>query len=451
MYTPEMKRLCLVTFLSLGCMAFAREDRESKKPLRALDETLFSPALWVTPLETIKGPDPVEDPTEAKIREEMKKKGYDLGKPKADFEWLSSDKQELRSDPKKFTLLTKPLGEVVMRGKDNKPTNVTISLFNRGDDGDISETTYTQKMVEWKTALDAKLQVRAAARDNTGPVPMTGWVWKMGDTAVLLEGSMNKSEKRPEFVRLQFASISAAKADPGGTGRRSSYTANVKHDGNFTYISGVPMVDQGEKGYCVVASVERVARYFGQDLDQHEMAQLANTDEDGTSGEGMEKAFQKITGKIHLRTLKHIEFSDKQLGQDVSSYNRLAKKNGLKVFDANPKDYYINEEAFWMSVDKRQFCSMKASQPGFAQFSRKIKEYVDQGIPLLWTLQLGMFKEEGLPQTYGGHMRLIIGYDEKDGMINYTDSWGEGHERKKMRTDEAYCMTMAMYTMVPNR
>jgi hypothetical protein len=38
------------------------------------------------------------------------------------------------------------------------------------------------------------------------------------------------------------------------------------------------MVDQGDKGYCVVASVERVMRYYGAAVDQHELAQVANSD-----------------------------------------------------------------------------------------------------------------------------------------------------------------------------
>ena len=67
-----------------------------------------------------------------------------------------------------------------------------------------------------------------------------------------------------------------------------------------------------------------------------------------------------------------------------------------------------------------------------------------------------MFPEKGLPQSFGGHMRLIIGYnfsspDAAEHQIYYTDSWGEGHEKKSMRADEGYCMTMALYTMVPNK
>ena len=42
-------------------------------------------------------------------------------------------------------------------------------------------------------------------------------------------------------------------------------------------IENVPMVDQGQRGYCAVATTERVMRYYGFEVDQHLMAQLAQS------------------------------------------------------------------------------------------------------------------------------------------------------------------------------
>lgn len=107
-----------------------------------------------------------------------------------------------------------------------------------------------------------------------------------------------------------------------------------------------------------------------------------------------------------------------------------------------------------MKADPETFRDMKRRQNRYDHFNRKVKEYVDQGIPLCWTLFLGMFKEGEMPQSFGGHMRLIVGYNFSDPevpKIIYTDSWGEGHGRKEMRADEAYCMTTGLYAMVPNQ
>lgn len=53
-------------------------------------------------------------------------------------------------------------------------------------------------------------------------------------------------------------------------------SVSVKDNGD-TVIGGVPMVDQGRKGYCAVASAERVFRYYGLQVDQHAMAQIAQS------------------------------------------------------------------------------------------------------------------------------------------------------------------------------
>ncbi len=95
---------------------------------------------------------------------------------------------------------------------------------------------------------------------------------------------------------------------------------------------------------------------------------------------------------------------------------------------------------------------MKGKQNKCEHFQRKVKEYVDQGIPLCWILYLGMFPEDkDMPQSWGGHMRLVIGYNEDKGEIIYSDSWGEGHAKKRMRLDEAWSMTMGLYSMIPSR
>ncbi|HEY1120008.1 MAG TPA: cysteine peptidase family C39 domain-containing protein [Haloferula sp.] len=451
MKTPVSALLAALLLLPLHAQDEEKEKEKNKIPATSLDAVLFDEGLWTKSLEdfqTATKPDPeIIKKTETGTLRRI---------PKG-MEWLSTAKDGLRADPSSYQLLGKKVGEVIIRGREGKPSDATVSVFNRGDDGEIPPVAYDAKLKEWKTMLDEKLAVRSEERKQQGSVPLEGWIWKKGDTAVLLEGSMNRSEKRPEFIRLRLTSVSASKNAPTKMARRDSFAANVKKDDKgFTYVDGIPMVDQGQKGYCVVASVERVARYFGADIDQHEMAQLANTSDSGTTGAGMDKAFQRITGKIHLRTLKHIEYDEKRAERDVRAYNAVAKKGGFRTIGENSDIFGVDPREIWFTADKKTYRDVKRSQPGYEHFERKIKEYVDQGIPLCWTLFLGMFPEKGLPQSYGGHMRLIIGYnftskDPEEHQIYYTDSWGSGHERKAMRADEGFCMTMALYSMVPNK
>lgn len=451
--------LRITTGLLLGALPLLAQDEEKKG---SFDEFLLDPEVWSMPLEDLKtqasGGVVVdkEDAVKRELREQLKKEGIILEEQSTGFEWLSGRKEALRAGPGTFNLFGSDVGEIVVRGSDGAVGTVAISIYNRGDDEEIKRDEFLERFRKWKSVLDEKIDERAHERDRAGAVDIKGWTWRKGDSAFLLESSWNKDENRAEFIRLRATSVSGARHGGGKITRRSTLDDNVKTDEHgFVWIDSVPMVDQGTKGYCVVATVERVARYYGIEIDQHEMAQLANTSGNGgTSGKEMEDAFKRVTGKIHARTLKLVDFDDRQFEKDLRDYNRAAKKAGAWTMDKDPDEWIINPVWFWSKADPEIFREVKADQNGFRFFKGKIEDYIDQGVPLCWTLFLGMFREGDLPQQWGGHMRMIIGYNYDDPempKIYYTDSWGEGHSCKTMRLDEAWCMTMGLYAMVPNR
>lgn len=441
--------------------AFAHADPKVPDP-RDLGELLLSKDLWEQKLTDVKSKyGSAESDEDEKIEgispkdlERLRERGINITKFNVvlpQLEWLSSAQKGLRSEGGGYALDGKKLGEIVIRGTGDGLANVTISLYNRGDDAEIGPTKYGAELDSWKSSLDRLLGVRATSRDQGGALPITGWMWQKDNSAFLLEGSLNRREKRPEFIRLRIAPLGGG-SDKDTTIRRDELTERVKKDGTTTVLEGVPMVDQGSKGYCVVATIERVIRFYGREFDQHEMARLADTTAGGgTSMEDMEKAFRSITGKANVRTIKLIEFDENQFKRDIRYYNRAAKKAEKPTFDYDLDEWIISPSMFWSKVDPELFREVKAEQNGFEFFNNKIKEYIDQGVPLCWTLVLGMFKEGDMPQSFGGHMRLIIGYDEGKQEIIYSDSWGEGHEKKRMRADEAFCMTTAIYAMLPTR
>lgn len=452
-----MKALLSSLLLLASLPAVADEEA-----LPALDEVLFDAELWSKGLEgimeaTTPKPEEGEDAeAEAALRKELEERGIRLANGRgAGFEWLSAQKEGLRARPGSFTLCDEELGEVVMRGDAETVKTIDISMYNRGDDGELSADGFEEKFSSWQSKLDEALETTGKDRSKRGAVTIRGMMWTKEDSAFLLESSWNKSEDRAEFIRLRMISISGARNQPTKITRRSTLDDNVKkNDKGFTYVEGIPMVDQGQKGYCVVATVERVARYYGAELDQHEMAQIADASAGGTSGSDMEEAFKKVTGKIHARTLKLIDFDERQLEKDIKYYNRAAKKAGAWTMDYDTDEYMINPVWFWQKADPKVFREIKGEQNGFDFMKGKIQDYIDQGTPLCWTLFLGMFPEPGLPQSFGGHMRLITGYNYDNPeipLIYYSDSWGEGHEQKTMRLDEAWCMTMGLYAMIPNK
>jgi hypothetical protein len=101
-------------------------------------------------------------------------------------------------------------------------------------------------------------------------------------------------------------------------------------------------------------------------------------------------------------------------------------------------------------MDKETLHSARTTKEQRIIFQRFLKQTIDGGVPIAWGVTLGMVKEEMLtPQAKGGHMRMIIGYNPKDNLIIYSDTWGYGHEKKYMTVDDALYITNNMFAIFP--
>ena len=232
------------------------------------------------------------------------------------------------------------------------------------------------------------------------------------------------------------------------------------------FVDGVPMVDQGQKGYCAAASAERVLRYYGLEIDEHQVAEAAGTTaEKGTSALDMKNAVESIGKRFRLGTVvcygefdKGVEARIAGLEDEVRSYNKAAKK--LKK-PAIGEDVYLerhgnslsyNPVAVDRAMDPEVLKEMKtngAHKAKFKKFCKDVHEQVHKGVPLFWSVKLGVYPEPGLLQEGGYHMRLIIGFNDKKGELLYSDSWGAGHEVKRMPIEWAWTITRCLMYMKP--
>lgn len=449
----------LIACAGVALCASAWAESEPEKPHGPLDSLLQDATLFSKPIDSVMTTfaAPLNEAQKQYLEKLRQKGGENTAKANRmeehaqPFQWLSGAKDGLRADAGKFTLFDEKVGEVVIRANAGKIGPVSVSIFNRGDDGEISTIELGKRVDTWRKKIESNLGVRGETYAAKGTVATTGWMWRKNRTAWLLESSISKSENRPEFLRLRIASLDAANDSTKPKARGSLAEHVVRKDNGDVYIEGVPMVDQGQKGYCAVATTERVARYYGIEVDQHEMAQIAKTDDDGTSQDSMESALKRATGKLHCRTTKLIDMDVREIQQDVRNYNQAAKKADAAEFNFPEDTHILDPTLFWKAVKPEIFLTAKNKQNGFNFFQSKIKDYINQGVPLNWSLHLGMFKEEGIPQTGGGHMRLIIGYNEKTQEIIYSDSWGKGHEFKRMPAGHAWCMTTGLYAIAPTK
>lgn len=320
---------------------------------------------------------------------------------------------------------------------------LSTTVYNKGDDGEISKADFDALLKASVELLTQLTQVdpvqRKTGKKETG-LRLRSWVWETPRCAVLLEASATGTGKKytAEFIRLTMAPNKEG-LERGGANdaaRRAEIKAHVKHvkDGTV-WIDAVPMVDQGEKGYCVPASISRVFAYYGMDgVDQHALAALCkSTGSTGTTLESMEKALRSISGSFHMSVYSWKWTSITSLEKELV---RMAQKKRI------PPEL----------IQPQHVLELLESKPALLRKGMKdVRKQIDAGIPIVWAVMLGVFPEPGLPQSAGGHMRLIIGYNEQLQTIVYTDSWGAGHEVKMMPFSQAYAITQGLYVLRPKR
>lgn len=369
--------------------------------------------------------------TPARLAEIYRPKTEEKGEEPPQFEWLDVGKSRARFSRKMFSDVTVemtsfektvPVEEAVVEFVNGYAARVTVSLYNRGDSGSISPTVFKERFVKSGQALSRIMKVtpKNISASMSSAIQLVSWQWQSPAGIAILEHNefiSGQLSSRPEFLRLKLASPDQADWSMGKLAvgvQRMALTKNITTtpEGDV-YVSGVPMVDQGAKGYCVAASCQRLFEYMQIPCDQHEIAQLVNVDaQSGANILEMQKCLTKIDDKYKVAFKPHI----------------------------NPEQYYSGNRK--RRISQRQFAII-------------VKEHVDKGIPLLWALELGRFPEDpplpGEGQVSGGHMRLIIGYNTAKSQILFSDSWGAGHEHKRMGEAEGYEVTMGVYSMSPPR
>ena len=327
-------------------------------------------------------------------------------------------------------------------------TRVEMSLYNRGDDrGSVGLDSEGLKKLLNAIAAKAQPGGKIGANPEKKKLKTGGYQyskkWNKGDCDIdLVWGvdSVKEKDLTADYVRVTMHPKGGAKVKAstksGGIVSKTKTKAHVKKnsDGDV-WIDGVPMVDQGRKGYCAAATSERVLRYYGFTIDEHEIAQAAGTTaRGGTSISDMKEA--------------------------VKEYNKAAKSEGESEISLNSFmcGNSVNVGEILAAMKPKVVKKMRMKDFRYKKFMTGVKAQVDQGVPVFWGVTLGMFPEPGLPQAVGGHIRLIIGYVEgKDPKtkkteikeILYTDSWGAGHELKRMPADWAFAITHDAFYLKP--
>ncbi|MFT5469896.1 MAG: hypothetical protein ACI8UO_005019, partial [Verrucomicrobiales bacterium] len=237
------------------------------------------------------------------------------------FQWLTTERDRAIFMRQPYTNLTVnltlfggevPIEEAVVDFVDGKLNGMTFSIYNRGDSDGIAADEFQRRFKLCGSEIGTRLNVRPFPRKaNPAQGMLTeGWTWISGTGMAVVEHNPEVAEGQIEFLRMRLmprnatgAMAAAMQSRSGASVKLSDLPKNVKkdEDGN-TFIGGLPMVDQGRKGYCVVASAQRLFEYYGIPCDQHQLAQIADSDADrGTSMQAMSESLGKIDHSFKTR------------------------------------------------------------------------------------------------------------------------------------------------------
>ncbi len=260
----------------------------------------------------------------------------------------------------------------------------------------------------------------------------------------------NKNDKSSGKVKK-----SEIKVERSGMKSDAELKKCVKEYRSECYIQGIAMVDQRRDPTCAVATLKRLLKYYGDTkVSMEAIKRLVNYDKNrGTSTRYMVESIRRYSGQIRLSYTPVYDFAvtTDELRTALEAYNKKANsKDKIEI----PSKAELRDEGFidlirgidfstWRSV--RQDGTKKERQKAW----RDIKDSVNRGVPLIWCVWLGMVKEGGNKQLPGGHMRMIIGYNDKDNEIIYTDSWGKGHAKKSMKWRNAWAITNSIFILSP--
>ncbi len=382
------------------------------------------------------------------------------------FHWNSSARDILQTTLRGLTLFGLPVTQVLVRFAPGKPKEIEVLFYDRGDNGELSKEDFgaLRKRCEAAVSGATKTAPAALGRDAASAVKMQEEEWSTPRARFLLESSATREMVtrgipfRAEFIRLEMTppqkpqtllEEALAASSPSATAAFSGPAHVKKRENGDVLIDDIPMVDQGPKGYCVVASTERVLRYYGQKVDQNELAEVANTSAArGTNLREMFEALKKLTARLHIRT-KVEQMPDSHAFLTLfTEYNRAAKRKKADAVDAYTDGADLETVYHQMNFDILREVRTR-DRMDMVRFQKLVENHIDAGIPVLWSLVVGLAPEEPPVSNFGGHMRLIIGYNEKTDEILYSDSWGPGNELKRMPAGNAWAVTTGLSVVEP--
>ena len=187
-------------------------------------------------------------------------------------------------------------------------------------------------------------------------------------------------------------------------------------------IRDIPMVDQGPKGFCVPATMERMFRHLGITADMYLLAMAANTGPGGGTTVPDVIAAVQQTAQRHGRRVATVP--GRPSGAAVGAWIEAGVPVLWAIDTSAAIDNLINERT-----------RERARVQDWAQWKESLRTKRREA------RQLARTADEG-------HVCLITGFNATTGEIALSDSWGPGYEERWITEEEAAAISQGSMAVV---
>lgn len=314
-----------------------------------------------------------------------------------------------------------PYSVALYSDEEGKIENISVVYSNKGDYGstagfarDHFKSTGTPEPSSLQEAMSLDEKTVASALTSVLGEPteqrygesatrrtIKRWDWK--GHAFLL------SNEEGEYVSLSIVSTEMADNDGkseriGDAELKQRLIENlVRSDNGDVFISEIPMVDQGPKGYCVPATFERAMRTMGIDADMYLLAMVGQSNAGG--GTVVELLLENVKSTVYRKGRRTKEEEIKTLKlRDVKRYIDAGSPLMWSMFSVDEYNDLADENT--AGRDK-----------GDPTFRDNI------------TAKATKLAQSEKPED-NRHICMIIGYNETTQEIAVSDSWGKRFEKR---------------------
>lgn len=267
------------------------------------------------------------------------------------------------------------------------------------NDAQVIESALTEKL--------GKPQVQRFGEGETR-AKVNRWDWN-GHSFIL-------SFVEDEYVSLAIETVEFA--DNGGKTARVRENvirdrvrgAIEKRPNGDVIITGIPMVDQGPKGYCAPATAERCMRFLGVPADMYLLAMAGQTQMGG--------------GTSITLLLENIGRDIKRKGRSFDGFGGELKLRELKrhIDGGIPVMWTLFSTKEFNEISNKR-TKLRAEEKDFAAYASQVKAEAENAVLP--------------PQNETSHVVIIIGYNEESNEIAFSDSWGERYQERWITVEEA--------------